>query len=137
MDPTARVDTSRRRTILIVEDNADLRRMFRLYLSLNAFDVLEAGDGLEALRLLDGHAPPDLVVLDLNLPHIPGDAVRWEIAAHAQTRDIPIVIVTASDEDLVHLHVACVLRKPVSPPELLKTVRRCLKAGSGGVVGSV
>jgi DNA-binding response OmpR family regulator len=56
------------RTILIVEDNDDLRRMFRTALHFDGFQVLEAGDGLTALHILDTVPPPDLVLLDLGLP---------------------------------------------------------------------
>jgi DNA-binding response OmpR family regulator len=117
-------------TVLIVEDDIDLRRMFRSALSLAGYRVLEAGDGLHALRLLDSHHP-DLVVLDLGLPLISGLVVREELAAHAHTRDIPVVIVTGSISAAHEkLDVACVLRKPVSPDELVATVKSCMASGS-------
>jgi DNA-binding response OmpR family regulator len=117
-------------TVLIVEDDIDLRRMFRSALSLAGYGVLEAGDGLHALRLLDSHHP-DLVVLDLGLPLISGLVVREELAAHAHTRDIPVVIVTGSISSAHEkLDVACVLRKPVSPDELVATVKKCMASGS-------
>ena len=120
---------SRRQVILIVEDNHDLRGLFAIALSFAGFDVHEARTGFEALRFLDTD-PPDLVVLDLGLPGIDGYAVQQEIAANAYTRHIPIVIVTASAKDLSHLDVACVLRKPVAPEELVVTVRKCLATGA-------
>jgi CheY-like chemotaxis protein len=120
------------RYILIVEDDAELRRMFRTALSLDGYSVVEAGDGLDALRQIE-ERPPDLIVLDLGLPTISGVGVQQEIAAHAHTREIPIVIVTGSTMALDHLDVACVLRKPVSPDELLKAVHNCLHAGAPGV----
>jgi len=60
---------SSRRKILIVEDDEDLRTLFRVTLTLAGYDVQEAGDGLEALRQID-HSPPDLVVLELMLPFV-------------------------------------------------------------------
>ena len=120
---------SRRQVILIVEDDDDLRGVFAMTLSFDGFDVHEARTGFEALRFIDTN-PPDLVVLDLGLPGIDGYAVQQEIAANAFTRHIPVVIVTASAKDLSHLDVACVLRKPVSPEELIVTVRRCLAGGA-------
>jgi DNA-binding response OmpR family regulator len=51
-------------TVLIVEDDADLRRMFRTALTYEGFTVREASNGLGALRILDSD-PPDLVLLDL------------------------------------------------------------------------
>src|SRR4029078_7976376 len=84
--------------ILIVEDNSDLRRMFKTALSLAGFDVDEAGDGLEALRVVEERRP-DLVVLDLVLRALDGLSVQQELAARAATANIPIVIVTGSTID--------------------------------------
>ena len=115
--------------ILIVEDNADLRRLFRTALSLSGYDVDEAGDGVEALRLIENRQP-DLVVLDLILRALDGVSVQQDLASRAVTRRIPIVIVTGSDIEANGMNVACVLRKPVMPDELVRTVRQCLRAGS-------
>src|SRR5262245_8495454 len=115
----------KQRLILIVDDDADLRRVWKLTLNLEAFDVEEAGDGLEALRRIEERLP-DLVVLDLGLPTLGGLSVQQEIAARAVTRNIPVVIVTGSTQDLSSVDVPCVLRKPVSPEELVRAVRTCL-----------
>jgi CheY-like chemotaxis protein len=120
---------SNRRHILIVEDDVDLRRVWKLALSLEGFEVEEAGDGLEALRRLEERLP-DLVLLDLGLPMLGGLSVQQEIAAHALTRSIPVVIVTASADDLSGLDVSCILRKPVNPDQLIHTVRQCLHAAA-------
>lgn len=123
---------SERQTILIVEDDEDLRRLLRTALALAGYDVVEAGDGLEALQRIE-EAPPRLVVLDLMLPGFSGVMVREELAAHALTRHIPVVVITGTEapEDL---DVDCVLRKPVAVEELLAAVRRCLGMQAGGVV---
>jgi len=119
-------------TVLVVEDDPALRRMYRTALALAGFDVLEADDGLAALHFLD-HRVPDVVVLDLMLPTISGLVVQQEIAAHAHTRSIPIVVATGSNLSLDHLDVPCVLRKPVSPESLVDAVRACLPSGAPGV----
>jgi DNA-binding response OmpR family regulator len=119
--------------ILVVEDDNDLRSVWKLALQLDGFDVEEAGDGITALRRLE-EREPDLVVLDLGLPLLDGMSVQQEIAAQLVTRAIPIVIVTGSSADLSHVDVSCILRKPVGPEQLVETVRRCLKAGVSGVV---
>jgi CheY-like chemotaxis protein len=119
-------------TVLIVEDEPDLRRMYRTALALVGFNVIEAHDGLSALHVLDQHTP-DIVILDLMLPRLDGLAVRQEIAAHAETRDIPILIVTGSTLPLDDLKVPCILRKPVSPDDLIAAVQRCLASGASGV----
>lgn len=114
--------------ILVVEDDDDLRSVFRLALALEGFDVIEARTGYEAIRLYDTN-PPDLVVLDLGLPGIDGFAVHQEILAQRSARRTPIVIVTASPQDLSNLEASCILKKPITPDELVRTVRRCLVMG--------
>jgi two-component system phosphate regulon response regulator PhoB len=118
--------------ILIVEDDTDLRRFFRTALSMAGYEVEEAGDGIDALHLIENR-PPDLVVLDLILRVLDGVSVQQELAAQAVTRNIPIVIVTGSAIDTGALDVACVLRKPVMPDELIYTVRRCLASPARGM----
>ena len=119
-----------RRTLLVVDDDADLRRMFRAALTLAGFEVNEASDGLEALRRLDGDRLPDLIILDIRMPMISGHAVAQEVAAQAHLRHIPVMVVTGSDEHLDYLDVACVLRKPVDPDPLVQQVWRCISSAA-------
>jgi CheY-like chemotaxis protein len=114
-----------RHRILVVEDDAAVRRMYRTALGFAGFTVVEAEDGLSALQHLEDRVP-DLVILDLMLPTVSGFIVRQEIAAHARTRDIPIVVVTGSEMNLDDLAVPCILRKPVSPDQLLNTVENLI-----------
>jgi DNA-binding response OmpR family regulator len=113
-----------------VEDDRDLRRMFRYALSLSGYSVTEASDGIHALQSIEMERP-DLILLDIGLPLLSGLDVQQEIAAHAQTRDIPIVIVTASSAELDGLGVECVLRKPMRPEEVVDVVNRCFAAHAG------
>ena len=115
--------------ILIVEDDADLRRFFRTTLAMAGYDVEEAGDGIDALQLIENR-PPDLVVLDLMLRTLDGVSVQQELAARSFTCRIPIVIVTGSSIDPTGMNIACVLRKPVMPDDLVQTVRQCLANGA-------
>lgn len=114
-----------RKTVLVVEDDDDLRSIFAASLTLAGFAVREAANGIEALRLIDS-APPDLVVLDLGLPHVTGHEVLFEIKAHPNTRQIPVLVVTGRDVPLPGLGPECVLLKPVHPRELVLQVKRCL-----------
>ena len=118
-------------TVLIVEDDADLRRMYRMALALGGYEIMEAANGLDALRLLDA-SPPAAVVLDLGLPIMSGAAVRQEIAAHATTRNVPVIIVTGQPGTHEALDAACVLHKPVTPDKLVSVVRSCIAAVQGG-----
>lgn len=119
-------------TVLIVEDDSDLRQMLRTALAFAGYRVIEASDGLAALQTID-RDPPHLVLLDLGLPVMTGAVVRQEIAAQAHTRNIPIVVITGEPGDHAALDVACVLRKPVIPDRVVAAVRRCIAAGTGGI----
>lgn len=115
--------------ILVVDDDADLRRLFRTALAIAGYQVDDAADGLEALHMIENRAP-DLVVLDLMLQSLDGISVQQELAARAITRNIPIVIVTGSDLEVAGANVACILRKPVMPDRLVRTVKQCLTRGA-------
>jgi CheY-like chemotaxis protein len=72
-------------TVLVVEDERKLRDLIRSYLERAGFTVLSAGSGAEAITM--AAAGPDLVVLDLGLPDVPGETVAWELRATAATPD--------------------------------------------------
>ena len=118
-----------RRSILIVEDDHELRRMFRHALSVAGYAVSETADGINALRFIE-LLRPELIVLDLGLPLMSGLDVQREVAAHANTQNIIVVVVTGSPAELDGLAVDCVLRKPVSPDHLVDVVQRCFEAHS-------
>ena len=117
----------KRDTVLIVEDDVAVRRMYRTALGFAGFDVIEVHDGMAALHVLEQRTA-DIVILDLMLPTLSGLAVQQEIASHARTRDIPIIIVTGSDMRLDDVKVTCILRKPISPELLVTTVRSCVRS---------
>jgi DNA-binding response OmpR family regulator len=121
---------ARPQLILIVEDDESLRRLIRHALTVAQYDVQEAGNGLHALRQIDA-SPPDAVILDLGLPIISGQAVLAEIAAHAHTRQIPVIVITGIPGEHDSLGAACVLRKPFDVDQLVKTVRACIASGQG------
>jgi DNA-binding response OmpR family regulator len=117
---------SGRGNVLIIEDDNELRAMFRTALVLDEFDVIEASNGLEALRRLESHMF-DLIVLDMGLPALSGRAFLLELMAKADTRKIPVVIVTGSTKTFTSLNIARVLRKPVSTDQLVETVRHFVR----------
>jgi DNA-binding response OmpR family regulator len=112
--------------ILIVEDDPGLRYVYRAALSVSGYDVICAGDGIEALYQLDADLP-DLVVLDLALPRLSGRDVQREISANARYRHIPILVVTGDPGDLVESDHLCIMRKPVELAALSDAVDRCLR----------
>lgn len=116
--------------MLIVEDDDDLRRIFRLALGLAGFQVAESRDGLNALRHIDAD-PPDALVLDLMLPLMDGRELREALAADEHTRRIPIVVVTGGAPNVGSLKVAAVLRKPITSELLVAAVRSALAQANG------
>jgi CheY-like chemotaxis protein len=117
------------RALLVVEDDEQLRRLYGRVLRAAGFDVREAADGLEALRCIDERAP-DAIILDLILPRVSGFGVLHDLTTHASTRHIPVIVVTGTDEPVSQYAVAAVLRKPVSPEDLVQAVRRWADAGA-------
>ncbi len=115
-------------TILVIEDEASIARLVRLYLQEAGFRVLAAADGITGLALHD-REHPDLVVLDLMLPGLDGWEVCRRIRANART---PILMLTArrTEEDRIEgfdLGADDYVTKPFSPRELVSRVRAILR----------
>ena len=85
-------------TVLIVEDEAPLLTLMRYNLEKQGFRVDEAADGQEAL-LRVAEARPDVMLLDWMLPSLSGIEVCRQLRRRAETRDLPIIMVTARTED--------------------------------------
>jgi DNA-binding response OmpR family regulator len=111
--------------VLVVEDNDDLRSLYKIALRAAGFQVTQASDGLTALRAIEADAP-DLVVLDLGLPLISGFEVQRELL-NLPSRHILVVVITGLPAERTRgLNVSCVLHKPVMPEALVRTVADCL-----------
>jgi type II secretory ATPase GspE/PulE/Tfp pilus assembly ATPase PilB-like protein/CheY-like chemotaxis protein len=86
-------------SVLLVEDEDQLRRVMKDLLQREGYRVAEARDGIQALDEVDRFAP-DVIILDLNLPGIDGYNVLAQLRSRPSTRDIPIMVLTAKgDED--------------------------------------
>ncbi len=86
-------------TVLLVEDEDQLRRLMKELLEREGYLVAEARDGAQALDQVDRHAP-DLIMLDLNLPGLDGYGVLAKLRAQPLTAKIPVIVLTAKgDED--------------------------------------
>ncbi|HEX6523463.1 MAG TPA: response regulator transcription factor [Streptosporangiaceae bacterium] len=121
-------------TVLVVEDERKLRDFIRTYLERAGFTVLSTGSGAEALGMAATTAP-DLVVLDLGLPDVPGEAVARELRGQPATAATPILILTAksSEEDRIRgleLGADDYVTKPFSPRELVLRVQAILRRGT-------
>jgi DNA-binding response OmpR family regulator len=115
-------------TVLLVEDERKLRDLVRSYLERAGLSVLSTDSGAEAISVA-ASASPDLIVLDLGLPDVPGEAVAREVRAMSST---PILMLTArsSEEDRIaglELGADDYVTKPFSPRELVLRVQAILR----------
>ncbi len=119
-------------TVMVVEDEYKLRELVRTYLEREGLEVFSTGSGAEALN----HAAkgtPDLVILDLGLPDVPGEEVASELRARS---DVPILMLTARSDERdriagLELGADDYVTKPFSPRELVLRVQAILRRGRG------
>lgn len=115
-------ETSTRPTVLVVEDDPDLREALCELLSTQDVDVTGVGDGEQAVYWLMLQPPPRAMVLDLRLPVINGwDLLTW-LREQPEWRDLPVVVVSGAPIEHVELTLSngpvAWLQKPVDPRAL-------------------
>ena len=115
--------------ILIVEDHPTMRDAMRLVLEESGYEVEDAADGGRGIEIVRGD-PPDVLLLDLNIPVVSGEEVMETLKADPQTAGVRIVVVTATGEEGRQRAMARgadgYITKPFSPLALLRTVERVL-----------
>ncbi|HEX6581787.1 MAG TPA: response regulator transcription factor [Actinomycetota bacterium] len=119
-------------TILVVDDEQKIRDLVRSYLELEGYSVLVADTGARALESAS-RSNPDLVVLDLGLPDLPGEEVAQTLRAAS---NVPIIMLTAKageDDRVAGLRLGAddYLAKPFSPRELVARVEAVLRRANG------
>lgn len=123
---------ARRPRILLVEDNAAVRHAFSMLLEESGYDVSQAESGARALELSRADAP-DLILMDLGLPDIPGLEVTRRLKADEGTRGIVVVALTGrvleSDRQAC-LDAGCTgyFTKPIEAAKLLRELPELLKS---------
>ena len=123
--------------VLVVDDEHALRRLLRLYLEKEGYEVVEADDGLDALSLLR-LGGLDLALVDVMLPELDGFEVVRRIRAES---GIPIIMITARGEEAqriagLELGADDYVVKPFSAPEVVARVRAQLRRARGHVGGA-
>jgi len=118
------------RCILVVEDQEDNRQILRDLLTAAEYEMVEAEDGEQALALVSKR-PPDLILMDIQLPILDGYEVTRRIKADPALRDIPIIAVTSyalAGEEEKAREAGCdgYVPKPYSPRALLAKIREYL-----------
>ena len=116
------------RKILAVDDEKSIIRLIEVNLMREGYVVVTAGDGREALEKV-AVEQPDLVVLDVMMPYLDGFEVLHEMKKDPDTRDIPVIMLTAKAQDADVFNgyrsgADCYLTKPFNPRELNAFVRR-------------
>jgi two-component system cell cycle response regulator DivK len=116
--------------ILVVEDQEDNRRIIRDLLESVGYQLIEAVDGAEGVRLAKSERP-DLILMDIQLPVLDGYDATRQIKADPELSAIPIVVVTSyalSGDDAKAAAAGCdaYVAKPFSPRALLATIRKLL-----------
>jgi len=118
-------------SVLIVEDETDILQLLKYNVEAAGFEVSTAQDGYEALSFAKRQLP-DLVLLDLMIPGLDGFEVCRELKRNAETRHIPIIMLTAKGEEIdrivgLELGADDYVVKPFSPRELTLRIRAVLR----------
>lgn len=118
------------KTIMLADDELDIRTVCRILLESSKIHILEVSNGTDALELAR-QSPPDLIVLDWMMPGLDGLEVLQALRDEPQTAGIPIIMLSSRDqpEDIqqaLDLDVIAYLSKPFNPVELLATVEQVL-----------
>lgn len=116
--------------ILIIEDEEDIAKTLRIALEAEGYDVAMAPDGEEGLQKAKKYHP-DLIVLDLKLPKLPGEVVCKEIRNDELIARIPIIMLTAKDSEIDRvvgkvIGANCYMTKPYELDELSVNIRNLL-----------
>ena len=117
-------------TILLADDDAQMRRLVRTVLEREGFVVIEAADGLDTLAAIETKGI-DLILLDHDMPRLTGLGVLEELRASVATAALPVIMLTARTDDTesqaLELGAQDYLTKPVQPRSLVARVRAVLK----------
>jgi len=119
--------------VLIVDDDARLREYVRVNLEMEGYTVREAGSAEEGLSVLEEAAPPDLVLLDVMMPHMDG----WEMLRRVQERHgvgaIPVIMFSGKVDERAAGDASArgargFVGKPFNPQELIDQTKQLLRA---------
>ncbi len=121
--------------ILIVDDERDLVQVVEFNLRQAGFETASAFDGEQALALVKQRVP-DLIVLDLMLPDIPGTEICRNLKSNPRTKNVPVIMLTARGDEVdrvvgFELGADDFVTKPFSVRELVLRVKAILRRGAG------
>ena len=116
--------------VLVVDDEIHIVHVVAIKLRNNGYDVISAGNGANALKLVQ-EEKPDIVVTDFQMPVMNGLELIENLRRDTSMENIPVILLTArgfaiDDEQKQKLQVSAVLSKPFSPKELLRSIEDIL-----------
>ena len=134
LKPPAAAENAAMKTVLVADDKAAGRELMRTILEQLRYRVLEAGDGIEALRLCREQLP-DLIILDIHMPGLDGFEVLEKLKADERFASTPIVALTASamggDRDRAFADgFTAYIAKPISLSDLRAELQRLLRGAA-------
>jgi two-component system, cell cycle response regulator DivK len=124
------------KTILIVDDSADNRDVYSMFLEHFGYTVLTANDGWDGVQQARTHHP-DLILMDISMPVLDGLEATELLKVDADTQAIPVIAITAHDDIALRSRAQEIgfesyLTKPTQPRRILQEVERCLCPDAGG-----
>ena len=124
--------------ILLVDDEPDIVEFLKYNLEQNGYNVIVGHDGLQALNKLSEN--PDLIVLDIMMPHLDGYEVYEKIRENKNFRDVPIIFLTAKSGETdeikgLELGASDFIQKPISPKKLIARIKLNLRKNRVDLTG--
>lgn len=119
------------KSILIVDDSTSLRVVVKIALARAGYDVIEAGDGKQALSALDTAGKVNLIVSDVNMPNMDGLTFLAQVKQHPRHKFTPVIMLTTEGQESKIAQARASgakawLTKPFNPPQLLDAVSKLI-----------
>lgn len=116
--------------IMVVDDSASMRQLIKFTLSGAGYDVIEAVDGLDAIKKLNGH-PVHLIIVDINMPNMDGIELIRKVRIHKEHKFTPIIVLTTESrktlkEEGKSAGATGWIVKPFTQSQLLQVIKRVL-----------
>ena len=127
---------TRKPIVLLVDDYPDAREMYAEYLEFSGYDIVQAGNGVEAIdRAIDSH--PDVILMDLSLPVMDGWEATRRLKADDRTKHIPVLAVTGHaltgvSNDAKAAGCDGFITKPCLPEDLVTEIKKVLGSTRSG-----
>ncbi|MBU4343095.1 MAG: response regulator [Candidatus Omnitrophica bacterium] len=117
--------------ILIIDDEEDLRKMLKIRLEQEGFNIVQANDGDVGLKTAEQEVP-DMIIMDIMMPNMDGYSCLKEVRSLPKTKDIPILMLSGKEEEKVRdlfafQKISGYIEKPFELDDLVVKVREILK----------